>query len=195
MDRYFTSNNELQCIFVLYGLGGSGKSQIAFKFLQESRKINRYGSVNEMTSRDNNLSFGFLSFSDVFYIDATNEQTLHADLITITPEGVDRSVDACLRWLAKEPDGSWLLFFDNADDVHLNLRRYFPRSGSGNILITTRNPELSAHSGKEGDADATVMDHKDAKNLLLRTSREEESDRNEISAKKIAQVLSLIFFI
>jgi len=48
MHRYFNSDGELQCVFVLYGLGGSGKSQIAFKFLQESQNNNWYGvSMNE----------------------------------------------------------------------------------------------------------------------------------------------------
>ena len=47
MRRYFDSDGKLQRVFVLYGLGGSGKSQIAFKFLQESQEDNRYGGSYE----------------------------------------------------------------------------------------------------------------------------------------------------
>jgi len=36
-------NNACQRIFVLYGLGGAGKSQLAFKFIEES-KGKRYAS-------------------------------------------------------------------------------------------------------------------------------------------------------
>jgi len=36
MGSYFNSESTSQRIFVLYGLGGAGKSQIAFKFIEES---------------------------------------------------------------------------------------------------------------------------------------------------------------
>ena len=36
MRRYFTSDCDFQRVFVLHGLGGSGKSQLAFKFVRES---------------------------------------------------------------------------------------------------------------------------------------------------------------
>jgi len=56
MRRYFDSDGKLQRVFVLYGLGGSGKSQIAFKFLQESQDDNRYdGSMNIQDCRDDLL--------------------------------------------------------------------------------------------------------------------------------------------
>jgi hypothetical protein len=81
-------------------------------------------------------------FSDIFYIDATNQQTLEADLAAITPTNVEQSVDACKHWLATKHGQNWLLFFDNADDVQLNLAAFFPKCRFGNILITTRNPQL-----------------------------------------------------
>jgi len=43
MCRYFDLDSESQRIFVLYGLGGAGKSQLAFKFIEES-KSKRYAS-------------------------------------------------------------------------------------------------------------------------------------------------------
>jgi len=49
MRKYFDSDGLFQRVFVLHGLGGSGKSQLAFKFLQESRADER--------------------FSDIFYVD------------------------------------------------------------------------------------------------------------------------------
>ena len=42
MHKYFGSDAECQRIFVLYGLGGSGKSQLAFKFLQQCQSNKRY---------------------------------------------------------------------------------------------------------------------------------------------------------
>jgi hypothetical protein len=134
------------------------------------------------------------SFSDIFYIDATNQQTLEADLMTITPTYIEESVDACLHWLASQPGQNWLLFFDNADDVHLNLAAFFPACRFGNILVTTRNPHLSIHAGEDGDAKVTGMDPEDAKYLLLSMSRSEKKDENEKLAELIVKVLFMIYF-
>jgi len=37
MRMYFDSGSKYQRIFVLYGLGGAGKSQLAFKFIEECK--------------------------------------------------------------------------------------------------------------------------------------------------------------
>jgi hypothetical protein len=56
MHKYFMLDCDFQCVFVLHSLGGSGKSQLAFKFVQESTW---YGStIYEITTGDN-LYFSF----------------------------------------------------------------------------------------------------------------------------------------
>ena len=94
-------------------------------------------------------------------------------------------------------EGNWLLFFDNADDVKLKLKEFFPpcqiHRVSGNILVTTRNRELRNYSAKDGDANVTGMDHEDATNLLLHLARAEESDENKALAEPIVHVHSFIF--
>ncbi|KAJ7262824.1 hypothetical protein C8J57DRAFT_1333874 [Mycena rebaudengoi] len=40
-----------------------------------------------------------------------------------------------LLWLAQQCE-EWLLVFNNADDVNLNLAQFFPSCSHGNILIT-----------------------------------------------------------
>ena len=191
MHKYFDSDAKCQRIFVLYGLGGSGKSQLAFKFLQECQANKRYSEFMMMTF--NSLRFWDSSFSNIFYIDATNEQTLVMDLKGIGPENAqdEHSVDGILCWLANQRPGEWLLFFDNADDVGLQLNRFFPPSISGNILITTRNRDLRQLEGS--DQNVTGMDEEDATNLVLRLSREEETDENKILAAQIVQVCSFFF--
>ena len=130
------------------------------------------------------------SFSNIFYIDATNQQTLEADLTTITPIYVKQSVNAYQHWLISQQKHNWLLFFDNADDVQLDLLLYFPKCRFGNILITTRNPHLSIHAGDGGDAKVTDMDPLDAKYLLLSMSRSEKTDENE----KLAELIVKVFY-
>jgi hypothetical protein len=149
-----------------------------------------YLNISRIIS-DSLWSYNF-SFSDIFYIDATNQQTLEADLMSITPTYIEESVGACQRWLASQHKQNWLLFFDNADDVQLDLAAFFPGCRFGNILVTTRNPHLSIHAGEDGDAKVTGMDSEDAKNLLLSMSRSEKTDENEKLAELIVKVLFMI---
>ena len=189
MHKYFNSDAEYQRIFVLYGLGGSGKSQLAFKFLQECQTNKRYSKF--MIMMFNSLRFWISSFSDIFYIDATNEQTLGMDLKAIRPENA-QSVDGILRWLADQ-DREWLLFFDNADDVQLNLQKFFPPCASGNILVTSRNRALRRYTAKGSEQNVTGMEDEDATNLLFRLSQAEETDENKLLAAQIVQVFFLFF--
>jgi len=128
------------------------------------------------------------SFSDIFYVDATTEQTLQTDFEVIAPEHAKRTVDASLRWLASRVDRNWLLLFDNADNIDLKLKKYFPSCSSGNILITTRNRELRHYTAKDADADVKGMCLEDAINLLLHQARAERSDENIALAEAIVQV-------
>jgi len=104
-------------------------------------------------------------------------------------------VDASLRWLASQADRNWLLIFDNADNVELKLKKFFPSCSSGNILITTRNRELRHYTAKDADADVKGMDLEDAKNLLLVQARADRSDENITLAEAIVQVGTFIFFL
>jgi len=147
-----------------------------------------------MNSNRDSLTTIFLSFSDVFYIDATNQDTIKADLESIVPGKAKKTVDASLRWLASQTDQNWLLFFDNADNVDLKLKQYFPSCSSGNILITTRNRELRHYTAKDADADVKGMDLEDAKNLLLVQSRTENNGENQALAETIVQVNYFFLF-
>lgn len=42
MHQHYAINLKTQHILVLYGLGGSGKSQLAYKFVEECQETNRY---------------------------------------------------------------------------------------------------------------------------------------------------------
>ncbi|KAJ7765952.1 P-loop containing nucleoside triphosphate hydrolase protein, partial [Mycena maculata] len=124
MQAYFGQDLGKQNIFLLHGLGGAGKTQIALKFIQESS-----------------------CFSDIFMVDASTTDTLDAAImnIAVTKNVGDTPQDA-LKWLASIHH-DWLLFFDNADDPNINLNSYFPQCSHGNIVITSRNPGLCVHAG------------------------------------------------
>lgn len=184
MQRYFDSNSESQHVFVLHGLGGSGKSQLAFKFLQDCQANDRYaymGLLLLLVTYDT-----ICSFSEIFYADATNEQTLEADLKAIVPGSAQWSMDASWRWLESQCGKTWLLLFDNVDDMELDLGKFIPPFG--NTLITTRNPQLCIHAGEDGDSRVQGMDFEDSKALLLHLSGAAPSDEN----KKLAELIVVV---
>ncbi|KAK7028565.1 FabD/lysophospholipase-like protein [Favolaschia claudopus] len=145
IHQFFDGDPRTRLVFVLHGLGGSGKSQLAFKFVEEAQEKER--------------------FTEVFYIDATSKQTAETDLQLLGPETVE-TAEAALLWLASNWHTQRLIVFDNADDTTLDLARFFPECRFGlNILITTRNPALRIH-GTATQVSNMRLD--DATELLLR---------------------------
>ena len=63
MSKYFAPNCESRHIFVLHGLGGSGKSQLAYKFLEDSQAggDKRYVSLNHQIIAVHYLQFQSLA--------------------------------------------------------------------------------------------------------------------------------------
>ncbi|KAJ7440014.1 hypothetical protein FB451DRAFT_1191801 [Mycena latifolia] len=122
--KYFNTSIGQQHIFLLHGLGGSGKSQVAFKFVEQSSRMSE--------SR----------FPDVYFVDSSSQQTLENDLVTLAlTKKVGKTFQDSLLWLSNQHT-EWLIVFNNADDVNLNLGQYFPSGSHGNILVTSRNSDL-----------------------------------------------------
>ncbi|KAJ7053000.1 hypothetical protein C8F01DRAFT_997311, partial [Mycena amicta] len=63
-------------------------------------------------------------------------------------KSLEDTAEAAQTWLKANPD-EWLLLFDNADKVDLDLGAYLPKCTHGNILITSRNPQLWFHTGPD----------------------------------------------
>jgi len=192
MCSYFDSESTSQRIFVLHGLGGAGKSQLAFKFIEES-KGKRYENRSKKIKPSFTNDLILYSFSEIFYVDATTKETIQSDLEGIAPGNAKRTVDAGLRWLASQTNRNWLLIFDNADNVDLKLKKFFPSCSFGNILITTRNRELRHYTAKDADADVKGMDLEDARSLLLVQARAESNVENNTLAETIVLVNSRIY--
>ncbi|KAJ7063881.1 P-loop containing nucleoside triphosphate hydrolase protein, partial [Mycena amicta] len=136
-DCFFDCSLQQQHIWVLYGLGGAGKTQIALKFIETN--MNR--------------------FTSTFMVDSSTADTLEAGLRNIAIiGGMGDSVESARSWLTRNHE-SWLLLLDNADDPQLDLHKFIPQCNHGNIIITSRNQGLrvygkSSHVGdlQEGDA-------------------------------------------
>ncbi|OCK72888.1 FabD/lysophospholipase-like protein, partial [Lepidopterella palustris CBS 459.81] len=138
-----------QKIFVLHGLGGIGKTQLAVEF---ARRHNR-------------------RFSSVFWLDGRTEDSLKqsiANSASKIPEGQvaeasrtysagnSGDIDAVIRdvmgWLNRPDNTDWLLIFDNVDREYrqdntdpnaYDINRYLSRANHGSVLITTRLTKLA----------------------------------------------------
>jgi hypothetical protein len=175
--------------FVLYGLGGGGKSQIAFKFVNECQvetKPPQYGSLFCLLTFSS-WALLYTSFSEVFFIDASTIQTIDVDLKNIAlAKEIGESAGHTIQWL-KQHHEEWLLLFNNADDITLNLQNFFPSCSHGNILITSRNPETRVHA-PNSNCKVSHMTAGDARDLLLSMASQKVTDETQILAASIAEV-------
>ncbi|KAJ7748320.1 P-loop containing nucleoside triphosphate hydrolase protein, partial [Mycena maculata] len=169
MHGYFNQKLEKQHIFLLHGLGGAGKTQIALKFIEESSWAT--------------------SFSNIFLIDTSTRDTIETGLKNIAVTKAGSSSQDALRWLVSKLD-DWLLFFDNADDPKINLNSFFPKCAHGNILITSRNPGLCVYAGSH--ALISDMEEPDAVHLLLTSAAQDFTAGNKDMAVEIVKELSCL---
>ena len=83
------------------------------------------------------------------------------------------SVEIVQSWLACRSQ-RWLLIIDNADNPENDYLKYLPPGGKGNILITTRNPEMLKYS-TVGSEDLQGLEPNIARELLLKAATIPES--------------------
>jgi hypothetical protein len=141
-------SNKRRKVFVLRGLGGIGKTQLAVEF---ARRYHR-------------------NFSLVFWLDGSSEDSLKQSIARCAnriPEGqisdtsrqystaengdINVMVAEVLSWLALLDNSDWLIVLDNVDREYdrpiqdpqaYDVRQYFPDADHGSILITTRLARL-----------------------------------------------------
>ncbi|KAH8796175.1 hypothetical protein DL96DRAFT_1689350 [Flagelloscypha sp. PMI_526] len=170
LDEYFSLKRESTVcrVGVLYGIGGGGKSQMGLEFIGRSHS----------------------RFTDVFFVDASDQFILENDLKTIAIGVSDKpTIENAFRILRTTKE-EWLLFLDNADDPSLDLRPYITWPHR-NILITTRNHEVRIHT-----PNCNIWVHKldldDAKELLLRGVAVTKSPETYNIASDIVQKLGCL---
>ncbi|KAF8602623.1 FabD/lysophospholipase-like protein [Ceratobasidium sp. AG-I] len=171
--HFFGGQKGGQLSFILFGLGGSGKTQIARMFIKENGE----------------------RFSEVFYIDATSKETLEADLksVVLAKHAGETLNDAC-TWFRSQKT-NWLIFYDNADDTQLKLGQYIPNCSHGNFVITTRNRELLVYQRTpNSNYHVFRMSPEDARELLTKVSHQETIDDDDTDKQAAAIVKELDFF-
>ncbi|KAI9856197.1 MAG: hypothetical protein M1813_009214 [Trichoglossum hirsutum] len=162
---------EVLKVFVLYGLGGSGKTQVCLKFAHDHRE----------------------EFWGIFWIDASNDETAERGFLDIADIcGFEKDFESTKRRLSNMKE-RWLLIIDNADDPSINISKYFPTGNRGTILVTTRNYKCESHQ-TVGSWESGQMELKDAVALLLKTTAmEDRADDALLSlAKSIVEDLGCL---
>jgi hypothetical protein len=134
-----------QSIFVLYGLGGIGKTQMAIEYARKHQEI--YSAIFWLNG--DTLNTLLLSFAAI-------AQRLPGKLGEKGHTGdLEENARLALHWLSTPRNKGWLLIYDNIDrdwsrdgpdPEAYDLLSYFPPSDHGSIIITTRLQNL-AHLG------------------------------------------------
>ena len=150
---------------VLFGLGGSGKTEIAVHFAQRQRH----------------------SYKAVFWVNGVDEIHMNAgygDICRIVGKVVgDNAYNSTWEvqdWLSSHK--GWLLIFDNVDDdIAIDALRQFLNVGmEGDVLITSRNPTTKAYwDGIE----VSDMETHEAVNLLYNITGRQDPGEEVVREK------------
>lgn len=165
-----------QKTFLLHGLGGIGKTQLAVKYALEHHRS--YSAVIWLDgSSEDRLK---QSFVEVAYLVPRAQLPLLQSVKSLQSsiEGVDVVVKGVLQWLSLPSNKYWLMIMDNVDrDFKGNdpeaydVTRYLPTGYQGSIIITSRLRGLARNF--EGSLRVDVVDEEQARAILQSNARRE----------------------
>lgn len=140
--------NERRKVFILYGLGGIGKTQLSVEFARRHWR----------------------KFSSTFWLDGRTEDSLKRSITAVANQMPKNQVPRLRRsythasggelntvirnvlgWLSLDDNRAWLLIIDSVDKDYLSaesdpgaydIKQYFPGADHGSILLTTRLASL-----------------------------------------------------
>jgi tetratricopeptide (TPR) repeat protein len=140
----------------------------------------------------------FVSFSHVFWVDASSQESFETSLKGISSlsaaqdSHVDGSVKSVLQWISSLQE-QWLIVFDNADNLSPEVvNKFIPSGNRGNILITSRNQSMGRIVSFENKIEINEMEELDAISLLLKASCLDALPEHLEVAKKIVTELGCI---
>ena len=159
--------------FVIFGLGGSGKTELALKYAEDHLQ----------------------SYWGAFFVDGSSRKNAAGSYLEIaTIGGVEPNEKAAKNWLTTRAL-PWLLIIDNVDEDEVELEELLPMGTKGCILITSRNPALKSW-GTVGEKSLELlpMDMEEANVLILRAAQEPVPWTKNVqdSASVICQALGFL---
>ncbi|KAF2120035.1 hypothetical protein BDV96DRAFT_317649 [Lophiotrema nucula] len=159
--------------FVIYGLSGAGKTELACKFAEACRQ-NFWGVFSVIGSSPKDASD---SYAQIAFL-----------------AGVEPNERAVKNWLSTRAL-PWLLILDNVDDDEIDIEQLLPEGPTGCILITTRNLAHRTY-GNAGARylELPIMQPDEAQELII-TAAEEPKPWSVVvldSAQSICQALGFL---
>ena len=154
-------------LFVLRGLDGIGKTQLAVNFMRSHQDA--FSTVLWL----NGASKDSLKQSIVQYASRiTSISDTSRNYVTTGQGDIDNVVDEVINWLKLPGNNQWLMVFDNVDREFLasdpdpssyDIRSYIPGVDHGPILITTRLTQLERLGESQ---EVKIVDDETAKAIL-----------------------------
>jgi hypothetical protein len=130
-------------VAVLHGLGGIGKTQLTIAYAKRYR--HNYSAVLWLNIMDiDSLKQSFAKAAKLILRE--HPSATHLSSLDMN-RSLEEIVDAVKAWLSLPKNTRWLLVFDNYDNPKIpgnkdagaiDVRKFFPESYQGSIIITTR---------------------------------------------------------
>lgn len=151
----------------IYGLGGTGKTQLALKYVEDHQ--DDYNPILWIDAKDeDSVRSSFERCAGELRLSVDGTQTQGSSLVE------SPTVQAVLRWLysRKDTDEAWLAIIDNADDVSWGIKKVLPKGQRGNIIITSQDSQSQKLVGGGCEkVRVDTMELLEARMLLLRHLR------------------------
>ena len=148
----------------IYGLGGTGKTQLAIKYVEDHK--DEYNPILWIDAKDeDSVRSSFERCASELQLSVDRTQTQSSSI----PDSP--TVQAVLRWLRnrKDTDDGWLVIIDNADDISWGFKKVLPKGDQGSIIITSQDSK--SHKLVDGGCEEVwvdTMEPLEARGLLLR---------------------------
>lgn len=176
---------------VLYGIGGSGKTQLALRFIELNREM--YEAViwiNAATPEQMTESFSAAALAIEQYWPSTN--LFSSPFSSHAGDDMTVLVRARLRYTLHK---DWLLVIDSADNVdNINFLEFIPDCKHGSIIVTSTRKDASDSLAQHRFTGIEVgsLDDDSAGSLLLRKAGCMHEDADPGSVRAITKGLNSI---
>jgi tetratricopeptide (TPR) repeat protein len=178
--------------FLLYGMGGVGKTQIALKAADDLE--DRYVAAipfdrmqapsRASTDRSGNR------FKHIFHVDGTDAVTASQSYASICQKQLlgygttNEMRDLALRWIEGLSD-EWLMIYDNCPEQE-RFQPILPRRNKGNVIYTSRSQGFQADIPTQWVCEVKPLEEDDAVDLLLKIAGHEHlrTDPEEIKSSR-----------
>ena len=189
--------NDTQNVVTIYGAGGMGKTELVLQYIYQHQKD--YVSMMWINAASRtSAETGFIeAMQTLILVEVKNAPGSKPDYAKIATElnvvglidlngllkipeedegAVQRVVEGLKAWLARYVNGTWLLVFDNHDDMSFPLRDFFPSCSWGSIIVTSRRPDIKSYATMSHYYELEGLDEENAVKLLLSISGRNSSD-------------------